>query len=239
MTTNPIVFQILRDLGMPEDEAHSQLENNTLDLSGYGGIVGDDTVIAIAENCVGLTSIYLDGCEYITDAAVIAIAERYAGLTTINLDFCDNMTDTAVIALAESCAGLTTIALDSCENITDAAVIALAEGCAGLTSINLALCDNITDAAVIALAKGCAGLTWINLEGDQGDEDGNNITDTAVIALAEMCDYLKHCCCWGTKVSATGRQLIEDIKTRPNPPPLEEGWWMDDGTGHQCKGMMN
>jgi hypothetical protein len=45
--------------------------------------------------------------------------------------------------------------------------------------------------------------------------------------------------CPQTKVSATGRQLIEEIKMRPKPPPLEEGWWMDDGTGPCCKGMMN
>jgi len=50
---------------------------------------------------------------------------------------------------------------------------------------------------------------------------------------------LENIYCNSTKVSATGRQLIEDIKTRPEPPPLEEGWWLNDGTGPQCKGMMN
>jgi hypothetical protein len=29
------------------------------------------------------------------------------------------------------------------------------------------------------------------------------------------------------------------VRTRPKPPPLEEGWWLDDGLGPRCKGMMN
>ena len=215
-TSNPVVFQILRDkLFMPEDEARSQLENNTLDLRDYDDFVHDYMVIAIAENCVGLTSIYLNDCD-ITDAAVISLAKNCPELKTINLCFC--------------------------ESITDAGVIALAEGCPGLTKINLDCCFNITDAAVIALAEGCAGLTWINLE---RYEDCENITDAAVIALAENCEYLEHIDFdvdpgdEPSKVSATGYQLIEEIETRPKPPPLEEGWWMDDGPGPQCKGMMN
>ncbi len=68
---------------------------------------------------------------------------------------------------------------------------------------------------------------------------GENITDDMVIALAENCEYLEDIKCIYTKVSATGRQLIQEVKMRPKPPPLEEGWWMDDGTGPQCKGMMN
>jgi len=238
MTTNPVVLQILtEDLGMPEDEARSQLENNTLDLRDYDDFVHDYMVIAIAENCVGLTSIYLNDCD-ITDAAVISLAKNCPELKTINLCFCESITDAGVIALAEGCPGLTKINLDCCFNITDAAVIALAEGCAGLTTIRLDGC-HITDKAVIALTEGCAGLTTINLGFYE------SITDAAIIALAENCEYLEHIDFdvdpgdEPSKVSATGYQLIEEIETRPKPPPLEEGWWMDDGTGPRCKGMMN
>jgi len=83
-------------------------------------------------------------------------------------------------------------------------------------------------------------LTKIDLSGC------NNITDAAVIALSENCDYLQDCrlrrdTSRGGAVTSTGRALIEEIKTRPKPPPLEKGWWlnMDDGTGPRCKGMMN
>ena len=214
MTTNPVVFRILwEDLVMREEEARSQLENNTLDLLEYSENITDDMVIAIAENCPGLMKINLEECGYITDAAVIA--------------------------LAKNCPGLTKIYLQRCEDITNAAVIALAERCAGLTDINLVGGDYITDAAVIALAEGCAGLTRIHLP----CFSNSNITDTAIIALADRCEYLEHIGCYvgdqPSKVSATGYQLVEKIKTRPKPPPLEEGWWMDDGLGPQCKGMMN
>jgi hypothetical protein len=209
MTTNPVVFRILtEDLEMPEDEALSQLENNTLDLGIWvAWDITDDILITIAENC--------------------------AELTSINLGFCDNITNAGVMGVAENCAGLTTISLCACWIMTDAAVTALAENCAGLTMLNLWGCESITDTAIIALAENCAGLTDINLG------ECYNITDAAIIALAENCKYLKKINYVSTKVSATGRQLIEEIKTRPKPPPLEEGWWMDDGTEPQCKGMMN
>ena len=128
MTTNPVFRILTEDLGMPEDEALSQLENNTLDLDGWGDVT-DDILITIAENCAELTSINFNAC--------------------------------------------------------------------------------------------------------------NNITNAGVMAIAENCEYLEDIKCFYTNVDATGRQLIEDIKTRPRPPPLEKGWWMDDGTGPQCKGMMN
>jgi len=206
MTTNPIVFQILRDLGVPKEETLLQLKNNTLNLSCCRDDVTDDIVITIAENYKGLTTIYLSLCKSITDAAIVALAENCEGLTLIWLRCC-NITDAAIITLAENCAGLKWIRLEGCIELTDAAIIALAERCVELTMIKLRWCENITDAAVIA--------------------------------LAENCEYLENIDCNRTKVSATGRQLIQEVETRSKPPPLEEGWWMDDGTGPQCKGMIN
>ena len=180
--TNATAIQILtEDLGMPEDDALSQLTNNSLDLGPYWENITDDIVIAIAQNCPELT----------------------------NID------------------------LDRCSNVTDDAVIAIAQNCVGLADIHLVWCWNITNDAVIAIAENCAGLTKINLHGCY------YITDTAVIALAERCEYLENIICDRTKVTSTGQALIVEIETRPKPPPLEEGWWMDDGTGPRCKGMMN
>ena len=181
--TNAAAIQILtEDLGMPEDDALSQLTNNSLDLGPYWENVTDDIVIAIAQNCPELTNIDLDRCSNVTDDAVIAIAQNCVGLADIHLVWCWNITNDAVIAIAENCAGLTKINLDGCYYITDAAIIALAN-----------------------------------------------------------CDYLQYCTHKGTKVTATGRALIKEINSRPKPPPLEKGWWldMDDGTGPRCKGMMN
>ena len=223
MTTNPVFRILTEDLGMPEDEALSQLENNTLDLDGWGDVT-DDILITIAENCAELTSINFNACYNITNAGVMAIAENCAGLTTIFLCGFWNMTDATVTALAENCAGLTNIRLG-------ATVRARANTLH--THRRLGDCINITDTAIIALAENCVGLTDIYLG------ECYNITDAAIIALAENCEYLKKINCGSTKVSTTGRKLIQEVETRSKPPPLEEGWWMDDGTGPQCKGMMN
>jgi hypothetical protein len=258
-TSNPILLRILTDdLGMSENAAQGHMARNRLILNSVTDhkrhdaalrrphlyrwynpthpwhlIVTDDIVIAISENWPELAFVDLGGCR-ITDTALIALATNCAELTKINLTYCSNITDTGVIALADGCVGLTKINLNDCSNITDASVIAIAENCMGLTSIDLVRCKNITDDAVIALADGCVGLTRIAATYIK------NITDASIIALAN-CDYLQYCTHKGTKITGTGRTLIEEIKTRPKPPPLEKGWWldMDDGTGPRCKGMMN
>ena len=206
--TNAAAIQILtKDLGMPKDDALSQLTNNSLDLGPYWKNVTDNIVISIAENCAGLTNIDLDRCAYVTDNAVIAIAQNCVGLADIHLVWCWNITNDAVIAIAKNCVGLTKINLHGCRRVTDAAIITLAERCAGLTSVILDGCEDITDAAIFTLSKNC--------------------------------EYLENIHFYHTKVTSTGHALISEIKTRPKPPPLEEGWWMDDGTGPRCKGMMN
>ena len=194
---NAAAVQILRcdPIGMPEDCARKQLENNTLDLSEYyeDGYPIDMVVIIIAVLCPGLTKVDLTWCWLVTDAAIITLAEHCPGLTSINLRHCDYITDNALVALAEHCPGLTTIHLDfenNNHNITDAGIIALAENCTGLTWITLSGIvswrddvSNLSDAAVIALAENCPGLTRIEFS----DID---MTDAAVISLAEHCPGL-------------------------------------------------
>jgi hypothetical protein len=113
-----------------------------------------------------------------------------------------------------------------------------------LNKIDLLGCRKVTDVGIIAIANNCEGLREICVI-------YCDITDTAIIALADRCKYLEIFECAedngldliplrdNPKVTATGRRLVEDIINRPKPPPLEAGWWLDDGTGPQCKGMMN
>ena len=238
-TRNPNLLQILtEDLGMDDHEARGQLKRNTLIIYRHFGDVTDDIVVAISKNWPELTSVDFRAggrptrCTSITDIALIALATNCAGLRKLNLSYCSKITNTGIIALA-NCEELVVISLSNMSrDITDAGVIALAEGCAGLQSIDLSGCRNITDAAIIALADGCVGLVWISMA------LCDNITDAAIIALAN-CNYLKLCNSVCTKVSATGRALIKEIKTRQKPPPLDKGWWLDDGREPRCKGMMN
>ena len=204
---NQIALHTLMSIGMPKDEALSQLDSGKINLTSYSENVTDDVVIALAENCDWLISISLWFCSKITDTAVIAIAENCPELTAINLRHCRNLTDTALTAVAEHCGNITDVDLNCCINITNATVIAFATNCPGLTNIDLGRCDYVTDTAVIALGENCEYLQKING-------------------------------CHPRGIGWEGRQLIEDIKTRPKPPPLEEGW-QDDGTGPRCKGQMN
>ena len=93
------VIQILVGIGMPENKARRQLENNTLNLNPYWENATDDIVIALAENCAGLTTINLKWCKNITNAAVIALAEGCEYLADIDLDLCINITDAAAMSL--------------------------------------------------------------------------------------------------------------------------------------------
>jgi len=226
------VIQILVGIGMPENKARLQLENNRLNLYHCNREITDTAIISMVENCKGLVSISLNFCRNITDTAVISIAENCSGLTTLYLNSCDKITDASINAIAENCPDMTKLDLNGCKHITDAAIIDLAESCPGLTSIFLSGCLNLTNTSVFAIAENCVNFTSIIIRTD-------NITDESIIELHANCVYLHHVECYGPKISATGRQLIEEIKTRPKPPPLEEGWWLNDGTEPRCKGMMN
>jgi hypothetical protein len=210
---NQIALHTLMSIGMPEDEALSQLDSGKINLTSYSENVTDDVVIALAENCDWLISISLWFCSKITDTALIAIAENCPELTAINLRHCRNLTDTALTAVAEHCGDLTDVDLNCCINITNATVIAFATNCPGLTNIDLGRCDYVTDTAVIALGENCEYLQKIH-----------------VLPVPFGCDP--------PGIGWEGLQIIEEINARPKHPSLEDGW-MDDGTGPRCKGQMN
>jgi len=133
-----------------------------INLDGCVGIT-DEGVCALVKGCP-LKKISLVGCN-ITDASVIALVENCEGLTRINLGSCPNITDASVIALADNCPGLRAIGLYGCTLITDASVMALAEHCHGLTTILLSGCSRITDGSIKNLATSCKRLVSIGFVG--------------------------------------------------------------------------
>jgi hypothetical protein len=235
---NADAVQILTSLGMPEEDARQQLENNTLDLKPYWEDVTDGIVIAIAERCPGLTSITLDKCE-ITDATLIALAEHCPRLTIFHLDSEDlelhGVTDDGVVALAANCPGLTEVTIGGMmdDTITDNAIIAVAENCPGLTILRLdGCCSHITDKSITRVAVNCPGLTRLQFYGVF-----QNITDTSMIALWQHCYHLIYIG-WDLcevpelrGITGFGDQLVDEIMKRARD--------LDDGTGPRCKGQMN
>ena len=88
-------LKVLIELGMNEVEAKYNLAKGKIYLYNVCMKVTDTSITALAENCSGLTEIYLSFCYNITDTSVTALANNCSGLTTIYLSLCSNITDTA------------------------------------------------------------------------------------------------------------------------------------------------
>jgi hypothetical protein len=68
----------------------------------------DAAVVAVAENCKGITSVSFEGCDNPTDAVVVAV-----GYTSVNFGGCgeygdfSKLTDAALVAAEEHCKDIT------------------------------------------------------------------------------------------------------------------------------------
>ena len=111
-------LKVLIELGINEVGAKKQLAKGIINLNPVRAKVTDTSVTALANNCSGLTEIWLAYCSKITDTSVTALAEHCSGLTKILLFRCSNITDYSVTALANNCSGLTMIDLSGCSKIT-------------------------------------------------------------------------------------------------------------------------
>ena len=128
------------------------------------------------------------GCRNLTDAALLALANNCSGLTLADFGGCNNLTDVALLALADNynchnCHGLMHAAFSACENLTDNALLALAEKCKkckGLRKGRFNFCGKLTDAALLALANRCRNLTHANFVGCE------NVTDAVKAADADL-----------------------------------------------------
>ena len=161
---------------------------------------GSDKVeFIVTQGCPLLTSIYLGGCQSISDIGVSAVAQGCPLLTSINLKYCRSISDIGVSAIAQGCHLLTSIYLTDCESISDIGVSAIAQGCPLLTSIYLGGFWSISDIGVSAIAQGCPLLTSINFR------DCQRISDIGVSAIAQGCPQLTsinlHACSGHTRTT--------------------------------------
>ena len=120
-------------------------------------------------------------------------------------------------------------------NTTDNDITNIVYNFPGLVSISMGILGNknITDYGITELAKHSVGLRYVYFQ------YCDNLTDITIKALADYCNHLKNVTIYGKNISNIGYGLARHIETRPRHPPLEDKWWMDDGTGPSCKGMMN
>ena len=92
---------ILMQVGMNEGEAKRQLAKGEINLNPVHWKVTDSSVRALAQHCLGLTRVYLGGCDNITDHSVTALAQHCLGLRVIDLNDCPNITNTAIQLLSD------------------------------------------------------------------------------------------------------------------------------------------
>ena len=125
----------------------------------------DASVVTIAQSCGPyLRTIKLSRCGRITDLAVIALAENCPGLTDVTVDDCYALTDASIVALVQRCRLLRALDLSHCPRLTDQSVIALTEFSTALKSLimrfpidSLVGPSLLTDRSLLALAAFARG----------------------------------------------------------------------------------
>ena len=63
------------------------------------GVVQRGVGIPAAEYCPALTSLYVYGCDKLTDASIMAIAGHCSALTSLNVSSCHKLTDASITAI--------------------------------------------------------------------------------------------------------------------------------------------
>ena len=94
--------------------------------------------------------------ELVQRERLAPLAEGCLGLVSINLNGCLEVADAGPTALAKGCPGPTHISLDNYCNVANVGLVALARGCSGLTCVNLMRCVKVTATGVVALAREAA-----------------------------------------------------------------------------------
>jgi hypothetical protein len=181
------VSQFFADWG--QSDKISDLTFEAARINGGRTLSGEEikgeSISLIWEQGKYLKSIYLSGCQGITDAGLSALCYGCSQLQVIFLSSCDGITDISLSALGHRCGQLKDISLTGCVRITDVGVSALVHGCSQLMSINLTGCQGITDICLSAVGHGCSQLLSIDLAGCQG------ITDVGLLSLVSGCGRLQ------------------------------------------------
>ncbi|RKP05844.1 hypothetical protein THASP1DRAFT_32324 [Thamnocephalis sphaerospora] len=170
-------------VGIPLQERGKWIRQ--LDLWPAYSFVRDATVCRFMQHCIGLRTISLHGCIFITDESLCAIASACsATLLTINLSYCTRVTDAGVAVLARACASsLEQVNLRGCVRVTDQGLRALSH-CSRLLRARLSELPKVSDTGLWALAQGCPRLQWLDLTGTNG------CSDATAEALGRYCPRL-------------------------------------------------
>ncbi|RUP20866.1 hypothetical protein BC936DRAFT_139223 [Jimgerdemannia flammicorona] len=92
-------------------------------------------LVALVDNCTGISRLQLAQCGAVTDMILARIARRLGGkLRTLNVSGCGALTDRGLRSLA-GCHVLEKLDISRCRGVLDGGVLAVVEGCVRLTCI--------------------------------------------------------------------------------------------------------
>lgn len=167
----------------------------------------DTGISDLASGCPHLKSLFLHGCESLTETSFSIIGRQCLELSSLGVKI--NVNDAGLIALTlrhspfqynqsnvwlmlpelgQEYYGLTVIDMRGNKNVTDAGITALAESCPYLKDVDFASCPDVTDSSMIALGQHCRGLTKANVDYNR------NITDHGIVSLCKGCSDLQRLC---------------------------------------------
>jgi hypothetical protein len=135
-----------------------------LDVSFCRGLVGNDTLHAIAQHCPHLRALNV-ACAispWPADAAVSQLTSHCTSLTELNLSGRAMLSDSAVAIIADNCPYLRVLSLNRCTALTNAALHHLAEKGRNLQVLAVRRCPHITQAGVTQLVERSAALRTVH-----------------------------------------------------------------------------
>jgi hypothetical protein len=144
--------------------------------------VTDAGLVAIAHNGA-LTTLFVDGCNNITDAGLQTATAYCPLLQCVSLAGCTQLTNDTLIALGQHCHHLRTLNI-SYTDVTDGGLEATAAGCPLLEELSMATCASLTDVALFALGQHCHNLRKLHT-------DETDVTHAGLAAVAAGCPLLE------------------------------------------------
>ncbi|XP_070564401.1 F-box/LRR-repeat protein 7-like [Ptychodera flava] len=136
--------------------------------------IGDEAVIAIAENCPMLTHLNISAtklhvrAQNITDASLQSIAMHCEKLQYLDihsaehLHQCQNLSDIGLVAVVTNCVKLRHLDIRNCSKISDKSLLKLAEHCTLLEHVEMKSSSLISSTGINAILQKCTRLLFID-----------------------------------------------------------------------------
>lgn len=129
------------------------------------------TLANFVHRCPSLRTLYLHGCDGITDDVLRVVRHNEQSLHALLLSLCD-ISDDGVIAILRNNSGLSRLKICDCTQLTDATLQAVAKLCPNLRMLDISGCDKITEAGLYVVALDCPRLQKLKAGFCEG-VDGN------------------------------------------------------------------